>query len=294
MHSHDSGLTTHEHGGGENLHRHPELANIAMVELLTNPDPGFVPEPILNWEPTPAPTPNPAPAPPVESDYDRQYRLITEEGNMWKTIGIIAGSIVVGIVVFWFMATVFPAPQIVDAFDNDTVVDNNKVVAGEVVATDSNPVTQAQAQAMIDAAYAKQSTQQTAPLATTAPATTDQPAQAQAPQPIGDPDPASSEQYASSQPQGAAQIFWSPSGKGNTKTFSNVDVPEGYTGVVGGYIVNGTEGGVLRTVAGPAKITTTVTDGFVGVFRDDWVQSWIDKHLEQATREGWAYAVIER
>lgn len=60
--------------------------------------------------------------------------------------------------------------------------------------------------------------------------------------------------------------------------------------VIGGYRVDGIGGGVYKAIAGPATVTTTVTDGFYSIVASEWGQNEYCFRLGEAIRYGWAHA----
>lgn len=268
-HYHGSGI--HSHLGGNKEHTHPYGYNGPIC---------YGADPTGNWK----------------------------EIKMWTVgrIATLAALIIVVLVVFVVLLGAGVISCAAEAVEDASSAVNTTVAGESPGATSPVPttvtqsgVTKEEMEQALQEAYkagqqsAAQSNQQTPTTSTTIPVSNSG-STTGGPLPTGDQDPISSEQFESSQPNGAPMIYWLPTGVGNTKDYTNVDVPSGYVGIKAGYIVDGTEGGVLKTVSGPAKINATITDGFVGVFRKDFVQQWIDKHLEQAVIEGWAYAVIER
>ncbi len=60
--------------------------------------------------------------------------------------------------------------------------------------------------------------------------------------------------------------------------------------IIGGYRVDGVSGGVYKAIAGPATVTTTVTDGFYSIVASEWGQNEYCFRLGEAIRYGWAHA----
>jgi hypothetical protein len=60
--------------------------------------------------------------------------------------------------------------------------------------------------------------------------------------------------------------------------------------IIGGYRVDGVDGGVYKAIAGPATVTTTVTDGFYSIVASEWGQNEYCFRLGEAIRYGWAHA----
>ncbi len=64
----------------------------------------------------------------------------------------------------------------------------------------------------------------------------------------------------------------------------------GTTAIIGGFVVDGTEGGVYKAVSGPGQLDTTVTDGFVAITKSDWGNAEFCFRIAQAIEFGWAHA----
>lgn len=79
---------------------------------------------------------------------------------------------------------------------------------------------------------------------------------------------------------------YNPSGE-NTKTW-NFQILDGYTAVIGGYTVDNQTGGVYKTLKGPAQLKTTVTDGFVSVIENDWLDEEWAFRIGEAQKYNWA------
>lgn len=63
--------------------------------------------------------------------------------------------------------------------------------------------------------------------------------------------------------------------------------------IVGGWAVNGTDGGVYRAIAGPTEVEVTVTDGFAAVIVAEWAQNEFCFRVSQAEQFGWAHGTVE-
>lgn len=299
MHSHDSGVTEHRHNGGNFPHRHEDPANLARLELLTQPDPGFVPEPpTLSWESTPTLQPQPA----------TDNRVITEEreGSMWNVPGWLTAliGILVGFVLLAFLVTVFPLPQIVDLVDNGDV--NTAAVGDKVVATDQGfvaspggagkmifgmdgktyevvPVQPGQATVVPNQPDSTAPPAAQAPAATSAPSSNssssadigsvnDAPAYGNDPE-LYVPHPLS---YQETGVQGT--VSW------------KIEVLSETTLIVGGWSVDGQDGGVYKAIHGPKTVSVKVADGFYSIVPDQWAQSEWDFRIGEAVKYGWAHA----
>lgn len=74
-----------------------------------------------------------------------------------------------------------------------------------------------------------------------------------------------------------------------TKTYKIEILPDAVA-IVGGFKVDGVDGGVYKAQAGPGTLQTTVTDGFVAITKKDWGQGEWCFRLGQAVQYKWAHA----
>jgi hypothetical protein len=75
----------------------------------------------------------------------------------------------------------------------------------------------------------------------------------------------------------------------HTKTYK-IEILADAVAIVGGFKVDGVDGGVYKAIAGPGTLQTTVTDGFVAITKKDWGQGEWCFRLSQAVQYKWAHA----
>lgn len=73
---------------------------------------------------------------------------------------------------------------------------------------------------------------------------------------------------------------------GHTKRWI-IDVLQGTVAIIGGFTVDGVTDGVYKAVAGPARLDTTVTDGFLAITKSEWGNSEWCFRIGQAVQYGW-------
>lgn len=76
----------------------------------------------------------------------------------------------------------------------------------------------------------------------------------------------------------------------NTKRWV-IDVLPNTVAIVGGFIVDGVSNGVYKAIAGPAKLDTTVTDGFLAITKAEWANAEWCFRIAQAVQYGWAHNI---
>ncbi|MFH1561036.1 MAG: hypothetical protein ABID04_00450 [Patescibacteria group bacterium] len=93
------------------------------------------------------------------------------------------------------------------------------------------------------------------------------------------------------QPQERHFSSYVETGVGNSRTWK-FDVGTNEVLILGGWAVDGKDGGVYRAIAGPQKVETTVADGFALVIKREWAQAEWEDRLAQANANGWAAGTI--
>ena len=91
------------------------------------------------------------------------------------------------------------------------------------------------------------------------------------------------------QPQIGHPSVYAETGVVETPQCYVMPIKSGFVGVIGGAVVDGLSGGVYKTVAGPATITTTVVDGFVAITAEEIGQAEFCFRVGQAVQYGWGH-----
>lgn len=60
--------------------------------------------------------------------------------------------------------------------------------------------------------------------------------------------------------------------------------------IIGGWAVDGADGGVYRAIHGPVEASVTVTDGFALIIVEEWAQNEFCFRIDQAEQYGWAHS----
>lgn len=81
-------------------------------------------------------------------------------------------------------------------------------------------------------------------------------------------------------------IYYQTNVSGNPIIFQ-MEIPEGYIGIIGGFTVNNETNGSYRAV-GPGEYQFEVTDGFVEIIRQEWAQNEWNFRLGQCQEYDWA------
>ena len=68
-----------------------------------------------------------------------------------------------------------------------------------------------------------------------------------------------------------------------------LDVLQGTVAIVGGFTVDGISNGVYKAIEGPARLDTTVTNGFLAITIDEWGNGEFCFRIGQAIQFGWAH-----
>ena len=63
--------------------------------------------------------------------------------------------------------------------------------------------------------------------------------------------------------------------------------------IVGGFAVDGVDGGVYKAWQGSQEVTVSVTDGFALVIADEWARDEFCFRVGQAVQYGWAHKYVE-
>lgn len=71
-----------------------------------------------------------------------------------------------------------------------------------------------------------------------------------------------------------------------------LDIPADYVGIVAGFKVDNTVGGVYQVLP-TGKFTKVVTDGFALIVRSQWAKDEWDSRVAQAKNQGWAMAHLD-
>ena len=95
------------------------------------------------------------------------------------------------------------------------------------------------------------------------------------------------------QPQIAHPSFYNETGV-NTKTMCwEVELRDGFTLIIGGFVVDGVSGGVYKAIQGPANVNVRITDGFIAIVVKEVAEREFCFRLGQAVQYNWAHGTVE-
>jgi hypothetical protein len=99
------------------------------------------------------------------------------------------------------------------------------------------------------------------------------------------------------QPQKRHPTWYAETGKednGEPETITwEIDVIPGTTLIVGGYEVNGREGGVYKAWSEAQSVQVTVKNGFVLLIQNEWAEEEFCFRIGEAETYGWAHSFVE-
>jgi len=94
------------------------------------------------------------------------------------------------------------------------------------------------------------------------------------------------------QPQIGHPSIYVETGTEGTRTWT-LEASSDEVIILGGWAVDGTDGGVYRAIEGPQKVEVTVTDGFALIIVEEWARDEFCFRVAQAREFGWAANTIE-